>query len=326
MADKDGDLLLSDAELNEFQTAVFGQNLTADELADIKECVRSGCESGIVPGKGITESGFQYLNKLFIERGRMETTWSVLKRFGYDEKLDLIVNYSIVDKNEGARFYLSDEARSFVESLFARLDLDEDKHLNDDELQFFFDLLPFNPWESFSFPDNVEVDENGNVGLPGFLCQWQAFAHLDPAQCLYTLKYLGFTSEECAFKVVSKSTAQSRLAASSKPFYRVVFLGTDGSGKSSILRTFLNRQFDDSYLPTEDSGHSVIVNAFFKGQEKTVMFEEYGPNNGAEEILEIGKAFFDDVDLLCFIFDQSNPHSFDYISSLRVLELLINKM
>lgn len=39
--------------------------------------------------EGITEIGFLYLHTIFIQQGRMETTWTVLRKFGYGEGLDL---------------------------------------------------------------------------------------------------------------------------------------------------------------------------------------------------------------------------------------------
>jgi hypothetical protein len=38
---------------------------------------------------GLTEVGFLYLHTIFIQRGRLETTWTVLRRFGYAEDLRL---------------------------------------------------------------------------------------------------------------------------------------------------------------------------------------------------------------------------------------------
>jgi hypothetical protein len=40
-----------------------------------------------VNAKGFTLPGFLFLNALFIERGRMETTWAVLRQFGYNDQL-----------------------------------------------------------------------------------------------------------------------------------------------------------------------------------------------------------------------------------------------
>jgi hypothetical protein len=38
---------------------------------------------------GLTLPGFLFLHALFIERGRLETTWAVLRKFGYDNTLHL---------------------------------------------------------------------------------------------------------------------------------------------------------------------------------------------------------------------------------------------
>ena len=38
---------------------------------------------------GLTEAGFLYLHTMFIQRGRLETTWTVLRKFGYAEDLRL---------------------------------------------------------------------------------------------------------------------------------------------------------------------------------------------------------------------------------------------
>jgi len=38
-------------------------------------------------------TGFLFLHTLFIQRGRHETTWTVLRRFGYDDDLELHQDY-----------------------------------------------------------------------------------------------------------------------------------------------------------------------------------------------------------------------------------------
>lgn len=50
--------------------------------------VREHSESG-VRDDGLTEAGFLYLHTMFIQRGRLETTWTVLRKFGYGEDLRL---------------------------------------------------------------------------------------------------------------------------------------------------------------------------------------------------------------------------------------------
>jgi Ras family protein T1 len=62
--------------------------LQTQELEGIKEMVREHAD-GMVKDEGLTEEGFLYLQTIFIQRGRLETTWTILRRFGYGEDLKL---------------------------------------------------------------------------------------------------------------------------------------------------------------------------------------------------------------------------------------------
>jgi Ras family protein T1 len=62
--------------------------LQLQELEGIKEMVQQHAD-GTVRDGGLTEAGFLYLHTLFIQRGRLETTWTVLRKFGYAEDLRL---------------------------------------------------------------------------------------------------------------------------------------------------------------------------------------------------------------------------------------------
>lgn len=65
--------LLSDGELNHFQFVCFGVELSPTELAGVKEVVKESMTGGI-RDNGLTLDGFLYLHKLFVQRGRLETT------------------------------------------------------------------------------------------------------------------------------------------------------------------------------------------------------------------------------------------------------------
>ena len=54
--------------------------------------VHEHAEGGVRDG-GLTEIGFLYLHTIFIQRGRLETTWTVLRRFGYAEDLKLTESF-----------------------------------------------------------------------------------------------------------------------------------------------------------------------------------------------------------------------------------------
>jgi mitochondrial Rho GTPase 1 len=93
ICDKGKDGLLTDEELNAFQKYVFGSPLQLQELEGVKQVVRENISDGVV-NNALTESGFVYLHLLFVQRGRMETIWSVLRKFGYDETVVLNSDYT----------------------------------------------------------------------------------------------------------------------------------------------------------------------------------------------------------------------------------------
>ena len=56
--------------------------------------VKEHAEGG-VRDNGLTEAGFLHLHIIFIQRGRLETTWTVLRKFGYGEDLKLSESFLI---------------------------------------------------------------------------------------------------------------------------------------------------------------------------------------------------------------------------------------
>lgn len=88
--DKDG--LLSDVELNAFQSRCFSAPLQQSELEGVKDVVQSIAPQGVRDG-ALTAEGFQTLHTVFIQKGRLETTWTALFKFGYGEDLQLKEEY-----------------------------------------------------------------------------------------------------------------------------------------------------------------------------------------------------------------------------------------
>jgi hypothetical protein len=72
---------LNDDELNTFQFLCFGQPLTPDELASVRQMVAERMADGLNDA-GLLFPGFMYLHTLFLTRGRLESTWTVLRLFG----------------------------------------------------------------------------------------------------------------------------------------------------------------------------------------------------------------------------------------------------
>lgn len=83
-------------------------DLESGTLDSLKAVVEKNCPEGITE-RGLNTKGFLALNSLFIQRGRHETTWTILRRyiflkfiiifsrnlarcnyrFGYDDELNL---------------------------------------------------------------------------------------------------------------------------------------------------------------------------------------------------------------------------------------------
>lgn len=87
--DIDGDDLLSDHELNLFQEDVFGIPLQKDALDDLKSIIKQSTMDGIRKDS-MTQTGFLFLHTLSIDKGRHDFTWQVLRKFNYDNQINLI--------------------------------------------------------------------------------------------------------------------------------------------------------------------------------------------------------------------------------------------
>ena len=144
LCDRDSDGVLSDAELNAFQVQCFNAPLQPEELVGVKAVVAEHVAEGITP-RGLTLPGFLYLHALFIERGRLETTWAVLRRFGYGNDLRL------TEEALGRPFFghapdqvaeLTEAGRAFFAAVFARFDADDDGALSPREREEMFSTAP----------------------------------------------------------------------------------------------------------------------------------------------------------------------------------------
>jgi mitochondrial Rho GTPase 1 len=98
LCDYDNDGILNDKELNEFQLKCFGVRLNSASLQEVKSLLSTTVENkneNLINNE-ITLNGFLYLNALFFKKGRHETSWTVLKKFGYDRNLSISREYASI--------------------------------------------------------------------------------------------------------------------------------------------------------------------------------------------------------------------------------------
>ncbi|TKY85750.1 hypothetical protein EX895_005290 [Sporisorium graminicola] len=392
LCDSDKDGLLSDGELNEFQSKCFDTPLQAQELEGIKDLViqapvaglRYNHENGSVAASGssangdvpahhphlregnLTMAGFLYLHTLFIQRGRLETTWTVLRTFGYGADLSLedsFVKPSFAVPPE-CSVELSPNGYQFLTDIFEVHDKDRDGALSEEELDSLFITAPDNrhPWQGTSFPASTITDEHGAVTLQGWLAQWSMTTLLDHRTTLEFLAYLGYPSFPLAGSSSSSSTpAPTPLTPSGPPGSRPSRNRTPcPPSTTSALKLTRPRKTDKKkkgaiqrsvflgfVLGAAGSGKTAILRnmvgkrfaSAYEPTQKMMSVVSTVEQAGAERYLvlqEFGSRYEAEVlrntaklsaaDVIVFVYDSSDTNSFSYISNLRQQYPLLQSM
>ncbi|CAH8632812.1 unnamed protein product [Schistosoma rodhaini] len=198
ICDTDNDGYLSDRELEAFQTRCFSIPLTAQSLHDVKQLVKQSCPGGVTVN-GLTQKGFLFLHLMFIQKGRHETTWTVLRRFGYGNHMRLSEQfiYPKFSIASGCSTEISPVGIQFLNALFNKYDLDRDGCLSTAELS---ELLATCPEDQLNHVTDmslyVATNSMGWVTRQGFMAFWMLTAYLEPNRLLEYFAYLGFTYYE----------------------------------------------------------------------------------------------------------------------------------
>ncbi|CAH8591658.1 unnamed protein product [Schistosoma intercalatum] len=198
ICDTDNDGYLSDRELEAFQTRCFSIPLTAQSLHDVKQLVKQSCPGGVTVN-GLTQKGFLFLHLMFIQKGRHETTWTVLRRFGYSNHMRLSEQfiYPKFSIASGCSTEISPVGIQFLNTLFNKYDLDRDGCLSTAELS---ELLATCPEDQLNHVTDmslyVATNSMGWATRQGFMAFWMLTAYLEPNRLLEYFAYLGFTYYE----------------------------------------------------------------------------------------------------------------------------------
>ncbi|XP_019504103.1 PREDICTED: mitochondrial Rho GTPase 2 isoform X5 [Hipposideros armiger] len=275
LSDQDLDQALSDEELNAFQKSCFGHPLAAQALDDVKMVVRKNVAGGVQDDR-LTLDGFLFLNTLFIQRGRHETTWTILRRFGYGDTLELSTDYLFPPLHvpPGCSTELNHFGYQFIQKIFEKHDQDHDGALSPTELQGLFSVFPAAPWGPqllYTVPT-----EAGRLSLHGYLCQWTLVTYLDVQRCLEHLGYLGYPilckqdSQAHAITVTREKTLDQEKGQTQRNVLLCKVVGARGVGKSSFLQACLGRGLghQDTREPCQEPAVYTINTVQVNGQEK----------------------------------------------------------
>lgn len=318
LCDRDEDDALNDAELNEFQVKCFNAPLQPVEIAGVKKVVQEKVPEG-VNEFGLTLTGFLFLHALFIEKGRLETIWTVLRKFGYNDEIKLREEYLSIPfkRAPDQSIELTNEAMEFVKGVFSMFDIDNDGALRYSEVDDLFSTAPENPWEEAPYRDAAEKTALGNLSLSGFLSEWALMTLLDPAQSLANLIYLGYSSNPAsALRVTRRRSLDSKKKQSERNVFKCLVFGPKRAGKSALLKSFLGRPYSENYSPTSNVSYAVNLVDRLRGNKKTLVLQEI-PEDGVKKFLS-SKESLAICDAAVFVYDSSDEYSLK-----RAAELLV---
>ncbi|KAM8843425.1 mitochondrial Rho GTPase 1-A-like isoform 1-T1 [Synchiropus picturatus] len=317
VSDLDNDGVLNDNELNFFQRTCFNTPLEHQALEDVKNVVRRNLSNG-VSDNGLTLKGFLFLHTLFIQRGRHETTWTVLRRFGYDDDLELNQDYLFppLKVPPDCTTELNHNAYLFLQSVFDKHDKDRDCALSPEELSDLFDVFPYMPWGP-DVNNTVCTNEQGWITYQGYLSQWTLTTYLDVQRCLEYFGYLGYSiiaeqeSQASGITVTRDKKIDLQKKQTKRSVFRCNVFGDVGSGKSGFLQAFLGRNINhQKTIKEEHKSYYAISTTYVYGQEKYLLLHEVFPDFDYLSDSELTS------DIVCLVYDVSNPYSFDYCAKV----------
>lgn len=286
--DSDRDGLLSDHELCTLQQSCFDVTLRDEDVTAVKKQIAKSTPGGLRNNR-TTFDGLMGIMSIFVERSQPQIPWTILRRSGYDDYLNLTIPvelYDLVRKRSDQITELSSGAYMFLMKLALNANaafnaLSPNGYENTESTNTSEEILSFNaikyilsvipssvklPWdEPPIFEDlglylmsELSSHTNYSCSIDAWMAQWQMFAVLRPSLTQVLLYRLGYADQSDLGIQVNEgrlSNSFNRKAISNRTVLHVCVLGDVGVGKTSFLRALsgLNRSSTDILSETGSS-------------------------------------------------------------------------
>lgn len=318
LCDHDKDGALSDAELNDFQVKCFNAPLQPSEIVGVKRVVQEKLPEG-VNERGLTLRGFLFLHALFIEKGRLETTWTVLRKFGYnnDIRLDDVFLPPSFKRAPDQSVELTNDAIEYLRGVFNMYDIDNDGAIRSADVEDLFSTAPDCPWNEGPYKDAAPTTALGGLTMEGFLSKWVLMTLLEPAKSVEYLKYVMYGGDAgSAIRLTRRRRTDRKKRQSDRTVYQCLVFGPKKAGKSALLDAFRGRPFSDSYSANTEERYAVNVVDSPSGSKKFLILREI-PEEKVKKLLS-DKESLAACDIAIFVYDSS-----DELSWKKTVELLV---
>ncbi|XP_056850199.1 mitochondrial Rho GTPase 1-like [Raphanus sativus] len=319
LCDHDKDGALSEAELNAFQVKCFDAPLQPNEIKGIKRVVQERLPEG-VNETGMTVTGFLFLHALFIEKGRLETTWTVLRKFGYNNDVRLADEWlppSLFKRTPDQTVELTDVAIEFLKGMYMLFDTNGDNNLRPQEIEDLFSTAPESPWNEVPYADAAEKTARGGLSLDAFLSLWSLMTLLEPARSVEHLICIGFQGKpSSAIRITRRRLLDLKKKRCERKVFQCFVFGPNSAGKSALLNCFLGRSYADNPGSTTDERYAVNMVDVPGSAKKTLVMREI-PEGGAQGLFS-SKESLAACDIAVFVYDSSDESSWK-----RATELLV---
>ncbi|XP_050533364.1 mitochondrial Rho GTPase [Daktulosphaira vitifoliae] len=313
ICDIDNDGLLNDEELNNFQRHCFDCHLPIQQLNGIKTIINMNCERGISPSNCVTLEGFLFLHMLFILKGKAQTTWTVIRKFGYNDNLDFLYSYlhPMMKVDKYCTVELSHKGEDFLYHLFETHDKDKDDCLSPVELKSLFSMCNDEP--ELLRKCLYNTNHKGWITSQGWLSFWSYCTLIETDTTLAYLAMLGYNmrpeNQLSGIQVTRSKKIDLQKKQSQRSVYVCHVIGSKSSGKSIICKHHVKCS-DNSFNENGKFQDLVSVNkVLVYGHDKYLVIKEINPLSESHLTKEEIKC-----DVACLVFDSSQSCSFEYVA------------
>uniref|UniRef100_M4F6B9 Mitochondrial Rho GTPase n=1 Tax=Brassica campestris TaxID=3711 RepID=M4F6B9_BRACM len=306
--------------LKQIQVKCFNAPLQPNEIEGIKRVVQERLPEG-VNEIGLTVAGFLFLHALFIEKGRIETTWTVLRKFGYNNDVRLANEWlppSLFKRAPDQSVELTDVAIEFLKEKYMLFDADGDNNLRPQEIEDLFSTAPESPWKEAPYEDAAEKTALGGLSSDSFLSLWSLMTVLEPARSVEHLICIGFQGDpSSAIRITRRRLLDRKKKRCERKVVQCFVFGPNSARKSALLNCFLGRSYaDNPGSTTTDERYAVNMVDETGSAKKTLVMREI-PEDGAQGLFSSMESLAK-CDIAVFVYDSSDESSWKRASELLV--------